>query len=68
MLKIIKEKKEVPLTGDALLSEDKMAINELLTSVGYFYGALSLNNNIAINRKDVAQRLIELIKKKYHLK
>ena len=68
LLKIIKEKKEVALTGDALISEDKFAINELLTSAGYFYGALSLNNNLAENRKIDADRLIALIKKEYHLK
>ena len=66
LLKIIKEKKEVALTGDALISEDKFAINELLTSAGYFYGALSLNNNVAANRKIDADRLIALIKKEYH--
>jgi len=68
LLKIIKEKKEVPLTGDALISEDKIAINELLTSAGYFYGALSLNNNVAADRKVNAIQLIELIKEKYKLK
>ena len=68
LLKIIKEKKEVPLTGDALISEDKIAINELLTSAGYFYGALSLNNNVAADRKINANQLIELIKTKYKLK
>jgi len=68
LLKIIKEKKEVPLTGDALISEDKIAINELLTSAGYFYGALSLNNTVAADRKNNAVQLIELIKEKYRLK
>ena len=66
LLKIIKEKKEVSLTADVLISEDKFAINELLTSAGYFYGALSLNNNVAANRKIDADRLIALIKKEYH--
>ena len=68
LLKIIKEKKEVALTGDALISEDKIAINELLTSAGYFYGALSLNNNVAADRKINASQLIEMIKAKYKLK
>jgi len=67
LLKIIKEKKEVPLTGDALISEDKIAINELLTSAGYFYGALSLNNNVAADRKTNASQLIVLIKTRYKL-
>ncbi len=68
LLKIIKEKKEVSLTGDVMISEDKFAINELLTSAGYFYGALSLNNNVAAIRKKAAGELIELIKKEYKLK
>ncbi len=67
LLKIITEKQEIPLTGDALISEDKTAINELLTSAGYFFGALSLNNNVATNRKEAAIKLIELMKDKYHL-
>ena len=68
LLKIIKEKKEVALTGDALISEDKIAINELITSAGYFYGALSLNNNVASIRNKDAVNLIALIKNRYHLK
>ena len=68
LLKIIKEKKEVALTGDALISEDKIAINELITSAGYFYGALSLNNNVASIRNKDAINLIALIKNQYHLK
>jgi hypothetical protein len=68
LLQIIKEKKEVPLTEDVLISEDKTAINELLTSAGYFYGALSLNDNVASIRKKAAEQLIELIKKEYRLK
>jgi len=68
LLKIIREKKELPLTGDALISEDKTAINELLTSMGYFYGALSLNDNVAAKRKEAALQLIDLIKKEYGLK
>ena len=67
-MKIIKEKQEVSLTEDALLSEDRITINELLTSAGYFLGALSLNDNVAAIRKDAAQRLIEQIKKEYRLK
>jgi CHASE3 domain sensor protein len=51
LYKIIKERKEQPAGDDALLTEDKLIINELLTSAGYFYGALSLNGNIANSRK-----------------
>ncbi len=55
------------LTEDVLLAEDRITINELLTSAGYFLGALSLNDNVAAIRKDAAQRLIEQIKKEYRL-
>ena len=65
LLKIIKEKKEIPMTPDVLISEDRMSINELLTSAGYFYGALSLNDNVAAIRNKAAQELMELIKKEY---
>jgi hypothetical protein len=68
LLKIIKEKKKIPLTEDVLISEDKLAINELLTSAGYFYGALSLNDNVAAIRRKAAEQLIELIKKEYRIK
>ena len=68
LLKIIKEKKEIPLTEDVLISEEKLFINELLTSAGYFYGALSLNDNVAAIRKKAAEQLIELIKKEYRIK
>ena len=68
LLKIIKEKKEVQLAEDVLLSEDRITLNELLTSAGYFLGALSLNDNVAAIRKDAALRLIEQIKKGYKLK
>ncbi len=50
-----------------MISEDKIAMNELLTSAGYFYGALSLNNIVAANRNQDAKKLIELLQKAYHL-
>ncbi len=68
LLKIIKERKEQPLSSDALLTEDKLIFNELLTSAGYFYGALSLNENLGIARSKSAKRLAALIKKEYQLK
>jgi len=68
LFKIIKEKKEQPLNADALLTEDKLIINELLTSAGYFYGALSLNGIVANGKNKAALRLIDLIKKEYHRK
>ena len=68
LLKIIKEKREVSLTKMRCFQNDRITINELLTSAGYFLGALSLNDNVAAIRKDAALQLIEQINKEYHLK
>ena len=67
LLKIIKEKKEISLTPDAMISEDTIAMNELLTSAGYIYGAIALNNNLAVSRSKEALQLIQLIKEEYRL-
>ncbi|MBL7835123.1 MAG: hypothetical protein JNK18_14280 [Cyclobacteriaceae bacterium] len=67
LLEIIKKKKKINLPDEAMISEDKIAINQLLTSAGYFYGAISLSNDVAANKKKDAQQLIELIKKEYNL-
>jgi hypothetical protein len=67
LFKIIKEKREQNLSSDVLLTEDRIVLNELITSAGYFYGALSLNDKVASVRNNAAQRLIETIKKEYRL-
>jgi len=67
LFKIIKKQEEQNLSSDVLLTEDKTIMNELITSAGYFYGALSLNDKVASIRNKAAQRLIEIIKKEYHL-
>jgi len=68
LLKIIKEKKEQPATASDLLTGDRVTINELLTSGQYLYGAFVLAEKIGNERNMAAQKLIELIKKEYHLK
>jgi hypothetical protein len=67
LLKIIKEKKEIPADATALLTEDRVVLNELITSAQYLYGALILGEKIGNERSIAAQKLIELIKKEYHL-
>lgn len=68
LLKIIKEKKEQPAVSSDLLTEDRMALNELATTAQYLYGAFLLAEKIGDERNIAAQTLIELIKKVYHLK
>ena len=67
LLKIIKEKKEQPAVASDLLTEDRSALNELITSAQYLYGSFLLGEKIGDERNIVAQKLIELIKKEYHL-
>ncbi len=67
LLKIIKEKKEIPAGATALLTEDPVVLNELITSAQYLYGALILGEKIGNERSIAAQQLIELIEKEYHL-
>ena len=68
LLKIIKEKKEQPAVSSDLLTEDRTVLNELATTSQYLYGAFLLAEKIGNERNIAAQKLIELIKKEYHLK
>jgi hypothetical protein len=65
LLKIIKEKAEIPADATALLTEDPVVLNSLITSAQYLYGALILGEKIGNERIAAAQQLIELIKKEY---
>lgn len=67
LLKIIIEKKEIPADATALLTEDPVVLNQLITSAQYLYGALILGEKIGNERSIAAQQLIELIKKEYKL-
>ncbi len=65
LLKIIKENKEQPAGPDALLTEDRITLNELITRAQYLYGAFSLGEKISNQRNIAAQQLISLIEKEY---
>ena len=65
---MLKEEKEQSLDGSVLLTEDPMIIDELITSVQYFYGALKLARFTLQERSLAAQNLAALIKNEYHLK
>lgn len=68
LFKILKEEKGQSLDASVLITEDRMIINELITSVQYFYGALKLARLTLKERNLAAQNLAELIKTEYHLK
>ncbi len=67
LLKIIKEKKEIAADATALLTEDPIALNQLITSAQYLYGALILGEKIGNERSVAAQNLIDLINTEYKL-
>ena len=67
LLNIIIEKKEIHADANALLTEDPVVLNQLITSAQYLYGALILGEKIGNERSLAAQQLIELIKKEYQL-
>lgn len=67
LLKIIKESKQQPAEPTDLLTEDRITLNELVTSAQYLYGSFSLGEKISNQRNIAAQNLILLIKKEYHL-
>ena len=67
LFNIIKAKKEIPADATALLTEDPIVMNRLITSAQYLYGALILGEKIGKDRSIAAQELIELIKKEYKL-
>ncbi|MEO6253485.1 MAG: hypothetical protein ABIO79_09280 [Ferruginibacter sp.] len=67
LLNIIKEKKEQPAIASDLLTEDRITLNELITSAQYLYGSFLLGEKIGDQRNIAAKNLIELIKNEYHL-
>ncbi len=67
LLKIIREQKEQPADSKDLLTEDRVTLNELITSAQYLYGAFLLGEKIGKERNIAAQNLIKLIKNEYQL-
>jgi hypothetical protein len=67
LLKVFKERKEPEGESVKLLTDDPMVINEVLTRAQYLYGTFSFAQNWGMERCRTAERLIEHIKKEYHL-
>ena len=68
LLRILKEGKPVDSKQSALITDDPIAINELLTSAQYVYGAIKLSEEITEQRKIEAEKLASLLQKEYNLK
>lgn len=67
LLRILKEGKPVDSEHSALITDDAIAINELLASAQYVYGAIKLSEEITEERKIEAQKLILLLQEEYKL-
>ena len=65
LLNIIKERKAQNTNPSTLLTEDPIVLNELINSLQYFYGALSLGESVSIKKSANAKSLIELIENGY---
>ena len=68
LFQIFKDKKEPPNNSLKFISNNPQEINIFLTSSQYYYGARKLQNERCTERSKKAQRLLDLIKTKYHLK
>ena len=67
MLKIMRTRKMQEAKESDLLTEDAIILNQLMNSLNYFNGALSLGEQISIKKEEDAKKLIELIKTNYNL-
>jgi hypothetical protein len=68
LFQIFKDKKEPTNNSLKFISNNPQEINMFLTSSQYYYGARKLQNERCNERSKKAQRLLDLIKKEYHLK
>jgi hypothetical protein len=57
-----------PENNPPLLSNDFNAINKVIIAYHYLYATTEINNNVALFSSQHAQRLINVLKKEYHLK
>jgi hypothetical protein len=68
LLKIMRERKKQIAKPTDLLTEDPIVINELINSLQYFNGALSLGEEVSKKEREKAENLINLITTTYHLR
>jgi len=67
MLKIMRTRKMEDAKESDLLTEDAIVLNQLMNSLNYFYGALSLGEVISLKKEEDAKQLIQLITSEYNL-
>lgn len=67
LFQIYKDKQEPKSNSLKFMTSDFQDINMFLTSTQYYYGVLKLQRDACNERAKRAQRLLDLIKKEYHL-
>jgi hypothetical protein len=67
LYKILKERKMQDAKPSDMLTEDPIILNQLMNSLQYFNGALSLGEVVSLKRQEAAENLIVLIQKTYSL-
>jgi hypothetical protein len=56
-----------PENNPPLLSNDFNAVNKVIIAYHYLYATTEINNEVAVLSSQHAQRLINVLKKEYHL-
>lgn len=67
MLKIMRTRQIPEATENDLLTEDPIVLNEVMNSLNYFNGALSLGGDVSVRKEEAAKILIDLIETNYDL-
>ena len=67
LYKILNERKMQDAKPSDMLTEDPIILNQLMNSLQYFNGALSLGEDVSLKRQETAENLIALIQKTYSL-
>ena len=67
MLKIMRTRQMQKASADDLLTEDPIVLNQLMNSLNYFNGALSLGESVSLKKEKEAKELVRLIKSNYDL-
>ena len=67
MLNIMRTRQMTEANKNDLLTENPIVLNQLMNSLNYFNGALSLAENVSLVKEEDAKKLIDLIKSNYNL-
>lgn len=65
LFEILKTRQKVFVANTAIITDDRKDINELITSLQYIYGAIKLSEDLVVQRREKAGKLIREIGEHY---